>query len=69
MLSSRYLLVVCVGGKWRVLAHCMCPSDLPLGPLPTSSQSLGEDEEGIPMRPLRIMNGDPERRSNLVIKE
>ncbi|XP_050686145.1 muscle calcium channel subunit alpha-1-like isoform X32 [Eriocheir sinensis] len=34
-----------------------------------SSQSLGEDEEGIPMRPLRIMNGDPERRSNLVIKE
>ncbi|XP_050686137.1 muscle calcium channel subunit alpha-1-like isoform X28 [Eriocheir sinensis] len=34
-----------------------------------SSQSLGEDEEGIPMRPLRIMNGDPERRSNLVIKD
>ncbi|XP_069956886.1 muscle calcium channel subunit alpha-1 isoform X15 [Cherax quadricarinatus] len=34
-----------------------------------SSQSLGEDDEGIPMRPLRIMNGDPERRSNLVIKE
>ncbi|XP_069956884.1 muscle calcium channel subunit alpha-1 isoform X13 [Cherax quadricarinatus] len=34
-----------------------------------SSQSLGEDDEGIPMRPLRIMNGDPERRSNLVIKD
>ncbi|XP_042859901.1 muscle calcium channel subunit alpha-1-like isoform X35 [Penaeus japonicus] len=34
-----------------------------------SSQSMGEEEEGIPMRPLRIMNGDPERRANLVIKE
>ncbi|KAK7079981.1 hypothetical protein SK128_013225, partial [Halocaridina rubra] len=33
-----------------------------------SSQSIGEEEEGIPMRPLRIMNGDPERRANLVIK-
>ncbi|XP_064107830.1 muscle calcium channel subunit alpha-1-like isoform X37 [Macrobrachium nipponense] len=34
-----------------------------------SSQSIGEEEEGIPMRPLRIMNGDPERRANLVIKD
>ncbi|XP_063603710.1 muscle calcium channel subunit alpha-1-like isoform X8 [Penaeus indicus] len=34
-----------------------------------SSQSMGEEEEGIPMRPLRIMNGDPERRANLVIKD
>ncbi|KAK4325636.1 hypothetical protein Pmani_003789 [Petrolisthes manimaculis] len=34
-----------------------------------SSQSLGEEEEGIPMRPLRIMNGDPERRSNLIVKD
>ncbi|XP_068234730.1 muscle calcium channel subunit alpha-1-like isoform X2 [Palaemon carinicauda] len=34
-----------------------------------SSQSIGEEEEGIPMRPLRIMNGDPERRANLVIQD
>ncbi|MPC08099.1 Voltage-dependent calcium channel type D subunit alpha-1 [Portunus trituberculatus] len=47
------------------LTACV-PLTCPLGPLPTSSQSLGEDEEGIPMRPLRIMNGDPERRSNLM---
>lgn len=42
---------------------------LPLVLFLCSSQSMGEEEEGIPMRPLRIMNGDPERRANLVIKE
>ncbi|KAL7638969.1 UNVERIFIED_CONTAM: hypothetical protein RMT77_010503 [Armadillidium vulgare] len=34
-----------------------------------SSRSVGEGEEGIPLRPLRIVNGDPERRMNLIIKE
>ena len=33
------------------------------------SMGNGDDEEGIPMRPLRIMNGDPERRANLIIQE
>lgn len=48
-----------------------CQPSHPPSSMPShrSSQSLGEEEEGIPMRPLRIMNGDPERRSNLIVKE